>query len=89
MLRQELRLFACTTFLTGLLVLAPLSLTASISTKQQEEEEPGATGEDEDAAASITPPTKNRSLGSGPDGDLDSTLDESLLDDEQVCGRCC
>ncbi|CAM9284887.1 unnamed protein product [Ectocarpus sp. 12 AP-2014] len=54
-----------------------------ISTKQQEEEEPGATGGDRDAAASITPPAKNRSLGSEPDGDLDSSLDESLIDDEE------
>ncbi|CAM9468623.1 unnamed protein product [Ectocarpus sp. 4 AP-2014] len=64
-------------------VAAEKEMKAPISTKQQEEEEPGATGGDEDAAASITPPTKNRSLGSGPDGDLDSSLEESLLDDEQ------
>ncbi|CBJ27670.1 expressed unknown protein [Ectocarpus siliculosus] len=59
-------------------VAAEKEIKAPISSKQQEEEEPGATGGDEDAAASITPTTKNRSLG-----DLDSSLDESLLDDEQ------
>ncbi|CAB1114658.1 unnamed protein product [Ectocarpus sp. CCAP 1310/34] len=64
-------------------VAAEKDIKASISTKQQEEEEPGATGGDEDAAASITPPTKNRSLGSEPDGDLDSSLDESLVDDNE------
>ncbi|CAN0102287.1 unnamed protein product [Ectocarpus sp. 8 AP-2014] len=57
---------------------AEKEIKAPISSKQQVEEEPGATGGDEDAAASITPPTKNRSLR-----DLDSSLDESLLDDEQ------
>ncbi|CAM9438158.1 unnamed protein product [Ectocarpus sp. 12 AP-2014] len=64
-------------------VAAEKDIKASISTKQQEEEEPSATGGDEDAAASITPPTKNRSLGSEADGDLDSSLDKSLGDDEE------